>query len=47
MSKDRNKDLNQTSSSSSSSVGHLPLVLGIEPIFSQPILPPSLEDAKI
>jgi hypothetical protein len=45
MSKDRNKDLNQ--SSSSTSVGHLPLVLGIEPIFIQPILPPSLEDAKV
>jgi hypothetical protein len=39
MSKDKNKDLYNDSSSSSSSVGPAMAGLGISPIFSQPMLP--------
>jgi hypothetical protein len=47
MSKDTKKDLGESSSSSSSNVGLTMAGLGINPIFSQPRLPPNLIEARV
>jgi hypothetical protein len=46
MSKDKNKDLNNDSSSSSSSVGPARLGSGINPIFNQPRLLLAFNDSR-
>jgi hypothetical protein len=47
MSKEQNKDLNNVSSSSSSSVGPAKTGLEFSPIFSQPRLLPAFNDSRI